>query len=348
MSNEIIITSVQAFLDAIDNLGGLWKPKPATLFFRGQADYSWELLPSLYRDLDKSIANSKVPPYAVTRKFMSHEATALHQFQLYAPLFIEKTSQPATPLEWLILARHYGLYTRLLDLTNSALVALYFSCDAPDSSDGAVFILDPEWYNGVFHLVATRGVISPFVTSRDVPEGLFNLPFDVDTSKFSIDANQYVDPQYRHFFQYPVVIYPGHSDPRIRQQKSTFALFGSNHKILQGLLDDPDINKEGIIDHIIAYTNYWIDQTFPLDQANAIKPELKRVLSTTQENLMRNLGLQTRLAKLRVPSSKKKQIRSQLELCGITRADLFPGLEGITSDINERFLNAIRHLSQDQ
>lgn len=55
-------------------------------------------------------------------------------------------TKPETDWEWLFLAQHYGLPTRLLDWSTNPLVALYFAVENHDDKDGVV--------NYLSHLVA--------------------------------------------------------------------------------------------------------------------------------------------------------------------------------------------------
>lgn len=55
---------------------------------------------------------------------------------------IHMATQPRNNWEWLALAQHYGLPTRLLDWTFNPLVALYFAVEANCETDAVLFALN--------------------------------------------------------------------------------------------------------------------------------------------------------------------------------------------------------------
>jgi type I restriction enzyme M protein len=70
---------------------------------------------------------------------------------------------PDNEWEWLALAQHHGLPTRLLDWTRNSLVALYFAVERDKSRDGAVYVYDNA------NSVDTRKYKDPFAITEVIP-----------------------------------------------------------------------------------------------------------------------------------------------------------------------------------
>lgn len=104
--NIIYIESVSDFLNEIK---GIKNKSGYTLFYRGHSDKNYELKPSIYRD----------------ERFIKNEDKIYRETIAKVPYEFNGKST----IESLALMQHYGVPTRILDLTTNALVALYFACE---------------------------------------------------------------------------------------------------------------------------------------------------------------------------------------------------------------------------
>lgn len=86
-------------------------------YYRGQANICWNLTPSLSRD---NVDENVILRQASLR--LCNEVSHLHSC-----------------LEKMVFFQHYGLSTRLLDVTFAPLVALYFACEQEYDKTGVVY-----------------------------------------------------------------------------------------------------------------------------------------------------------------------------------------------------------------
>ena len=101
-------------------------PGRKELLFRGQCDKDYELIPSLGR-----YKNGDVDIHFVEQNMVEMAKNRMPE------VFRDHSLEP---IELLSLLQHYGIPTRLLDLTEDALVALYFACESEMKRDGEVLI----------------------------------------------------------------------------------------------------------------------------------------------------------------------------------------------------------------
>jgi hypothetical protein len=99
------------------------------IWFRGQSRSTWSLIPSLARKAVNLKAEN-----ALIKKFMQNAVPHM------ARTITEEW-------EWMFLMQHHRAPTRLLDWSESPLVALYFAVTANPKFEGAVWCLDPVALN---------------------------------------------------------------------------------------------------------------------------------------------------------------------------------------------------------
>ena len=94
--------------------------------WRGIGDINYPLIPKVARN------------WHLGKDWLAlEEKNLMHNFKIRATPFL--TEKPSNDWEWLALAQHHGLPTRLLDWTLNPLIALFFSCVNDISQDGVVY-----------------------------------------------------------------------------------------------------------------------------------------------------------------------------------------------------------------
>ncbi|QCE34556.1 FRG domain-containing protein [Acetobacteraceae bacterium] len=109
MTTKKVIENVTDFMEAISALQKKQKSKHDCFFYRGLLSASYDLRPPLFRRED----------YPAKEKLLMQELLSRQ-----APAF----AKDKTMFERLVRAQHYELPTRLMDVTDNPLIALYFAC----------------------------------------------------------------------------------------------------------------------------------------------------------------------------------------------------------------------------
>ena len=118
--NLIVVESFAQFDEAMEGAS-------KTALCRGVSNHEYALLPSLFRH--PNIDDATIREHNLMWVFKTHAKAHLDRL-------------PESEVEWLTIAQHHGLPTRLLDWSLSPLVACFFAVQSLSTHDAAVYVYD--------------------------------------------------------------------------------------------------------------------------------------------------------------------------------------------------------------
>lgn len=261
-----------------------------TPWFRGEPQYRWSAVqPKLYRKR--------------TWRNPDYENRLLQQFRMKAPALGLKNTPPRDHTdEWLFLAQHVGLPTRLLDWTEGLFVALHF---ALQEKRPVVWMLHPIALNQIS-------------SSEPIPDNQFDLTW------FS-----------RGWTPLRLV------DLLILKQKAEENKSNDSSNLFDEIDDSFVSYGRGNINIKAAWERDKIGTKFPIAiHPTNIHERMSAQKScfTIHGKDKRSIALQVGSEVLRkyvISAKSVDPMKKDLKLMGVTRSSVYPDLDGLAQDLSE-------------
>lgn len=268
--------TIETVQDFISELQPLSIKSKEGVFYRGQSDIEYNLEPSVFRK------NSKNKEDKIYLKVL---AECSNEFDTNM-----------THIDIISKMQHYGVPTRLLDVTTNALVALYFACEGDENKqkDGCVQIFNPQKEN-----------IKQF--DSDTISILSSIP------RFNESDKQ--------------ALYLCAKEHKYNSNTENF----NNEGVVKRLLHEVKKEKpafENIIKPENLLNNYFL---LPKkDNPRIIKQSGAFIIFGLDENKVINSD-----KKIKIPNHSKETILEQLKCFGISKATLHPELYKVAEYIKD-------------
>jgi len=288
-------------------------------FYRGQKrnyheDYKED---QDYKTIKKQIVNTLKPSLYRDSKLVENEHLLFKEFILRNP---NDFKDEKTAFEKLVKMQHYGLPTRLLDITSNALIALYFACEGASSNDGFVSVFRIKDDQIKFYDSDTVSVIS------NIAKRPAHIAEDINLT--ALDLTE---------FSKSVVDHKGCQDFFDRKGLEVFNEYPAVQYLLHEIKEEKPYFKD-----CIKYEH--------LNQYYCVKPLLsnRRIIRQDGAFLLFGMGdtkfdcpeIKSNTAVIKIKKDEKDSILKQLEHLGISKDKVYPEMEKVAEYLKDECLKA--------
>lgn len=265
--------AITNIVDFISELKKISQDKEYEYFFRGHSDLDFELKPSIYR-----------------QRFIRNEDKIFKEIILRTPNdFINER----TALEKLVKMQHYGLPTRILDITKNPLVALYFATKEFPKKDGEVIVFKIPKADVKFFDSDTVSILAN-ISKRP-------YEFQVDDIKKKLDTEE--------FNAQEQIAYLLHE---IREEKPYFLSIIQQKDIERVVAVKVKMNNNRILKQNGSFLIFGING-------------IKRNLAIIPQKWIMNLEISN--IDFKIDAASKENIQNDLDTLGFNESTLFPELD---------------------
>lgn len=257
-------------------------------FFRGHSALNYLLVPAIFRN----------------KNWLENEKNMYQELRIECP---DSFNTCESHLDYLVKMQHYGLPTRLLDITRSLLVALYFACLDKQNLYGELIVLE----------VNKDEICYP---QSDKIAMLSCLPLLSEEQQKAV---------YKYCTDHPNYSEPNNNDSmdrflhEVRSEKPAFLKKIHTEDLLHNYIVTPLKTNLRIVKQSGAFLIFGLHDN-----------DMQRLHDNICKLRLKKDGEDKKIAFI---VKNKEQIIKDLELCSINKASLFPEIDKVAEYVKEKY-----------